>query len=101
MKGKNEFKALFQGGVRVKGRFLSIQVLKRNGAERRVAFIASKKVGNAVQRNRAKRLMREMYRCIRQDFPEKVDLAFIADRKILSCDFHALKDDVLRLVAQC
>jgi len=101
LKDKNEFKALFQRGVRVKGKFLSIQVLKRNGVERKVAFIASKKVGNAVKRNRAKRLMREMYRCIRHDFPEKVDLAFIADRKILSCDIHELKDDMLRLAAQC
>ena len=46
----------------------------RNG---RVAFIAGKKLGNAVWRNRAKRRMREVCREVGGPFPG-YDVAFVA-----------------------
>ena len=60
LKGKQAFQALFSSGKRLqKGNLIIISLLSE---EPSVGFVASKRVGGAVQRNRAKRLLREAYR---------------------------------------
>jgi ribonuclease P protein component len=101
LRRKVDFKTLFQKGFRIRGKTLSIQALQRNGASRRIAFVASRKVGNAVKRNRAKRLMREVYYSMEDSFPEQVDLVFMADESLLTKDISELKEHMLYLIAQC
>ena len=49
-------------GVRIRGRWLTLFVLP-NGLDRsRLGIIATRRLGGAVRRNRAKRLMRELFR---------------------------------------
>lgn len=63
----------------------------RNG---RVAFIAGKKLGNAVWRNRAKRRMREACREIGGPF-SGYDVAFVAKKKATESDYAALVNHML------
>jgi ribonuclease P protein component len=48
----------------------------------RLGIVASKKVGNAVKRNRIKRLIREYFRLNRADMSQSVDTVVIARPKI-------------------
>ena len=59
----------------------------------------TKKVGTAVQRNRIKRMVREVFRRNRSLFPPAHDLVFIAKRGAPGIDYHSLLQE-LQLAAK-
>ncbi len=77
LRKKEDFDRLYRS--KPSGSRYVVVFCKKNGlADTRKAFLASKKVGNSVKRNRARRLMREAYRQIEARIPEGYDLLFIA-----------------------
>ena len=63
IKSKRDFERVFSGGTRANHRLVRMTVLRRNeGGPTRVAFVAAKRLGNAVFRNRCKRVLREAAR---------------------------------------
>jgi ribonuclease P protein component len=54
----------------------------------------TKKVGNAVQRNRIKRVVREVFRRNRHLFPRSHDVVFIAKRQAVSLGYDSLLDEL-------
>jgi ribonuclease P protein component len=68
-------------GVRRPTRFFIAFVLERgDGGESRLGITVTRKVGNAVRRNRIKRLAREWFRSRRSEFGS-CDLVLIAKRE--------------------
>jgi ribonuclease P protein component len=59
---RGEFQRVFDAGRRAHGRHLTIIAVPARGPSSRLGIVASKKLGGAVVRNRAKRLIREMFR---------------------------------------
>jgi ribonuclease P protein component len=72
---RGEFQRVFDDGRRVHGRHLTIIAAPAPGGESRLGIVASKKLGGAVVRNRAKRLIREMFRTNAR--PGAMDLVII------------------------
>ena len=64
----------------------------------RYGFSVTKKVGKAVQRNRLKRLLREIVKV--QVLKPGWDIVFIARREAVAADFHQLERVVTNLLAQ-
>jgi ribonuclease P protein component len=63
IKSKQDFEKVFSGGKRANSRLVRMTVLRLNeGGPARVAFVAPKRLGNAVFRNRCKRVLREAAR---------------------------------------
>ena len=56
----------------------------------------TKKVGTAVQRNRIKRVVREVFRRNRALFPTGHDVVFIAKRNAADIDYHRALGEVRR-----
>lgn len=67
----------------------------RAGAGFRAGFTATKKIGNAVIRNRAKRRLREASRLLLAEYGVPgTDYVFIARRDTADCDWASLLDDM-------
>jgi ribonuclease P protein component len=78
LRRQKDFDRLYKKGRSFGSKHL-VLIFRPNGlAYNRLGFLASKKVGNSVKRNRARRLMKESFRLYGGGIPEGNDILFIA-----------------------
>ena len=89
IKSSAEISFLFKEGKRLSTPYLTLIVLhhEQHGLPGRVAFVAGKKLGNAVWRNTAKRRMRSIYREAQLAFDE-YDVVFLAKSRIADAPYE-------------
>lgn len=92
-----DFNRVFKNGKKLKTVFVDIYVLNRNDNNeiRRLGLITSKKVGNAVCRNTAKRRLREIFRTNKHKLTPGLDIIFILKPQITSIGYSKLKSCIL------
>jgi ribonuclease P protein component len=77
LKGRNEIREVFGKGKRIGCQGAKLFILKNNLPHNRICFTFSRGFGSAVQRNRAKRLGREVYRNLRPRLRNGYDLILL------------------------
>ncbi|MCK4302866.1 MAG: ribonuclease P protein component [Candidatus Eisenbacteria sp.] len=79
LRSRREIDKLFNEGDVYRGAHVVSIVRRVDKGPRRAMFVASRRVGNAVRRNRAKRVMREAYRGLAGKLSsDRIHLAWIA-----------------------
>jgi ribonuclease P protein component len=94
------YQALYKKGKCIFAGHIVIYVFKNRLPFNRLGITAGKKVGNAVCRNRAKRLIREAYRQCEIDMPLGLDLVIVAKESIVHEKLDAVLKPLRRKIAE-
>jgi len=99
---RGEFQRVFDLSLRAKGRFLTVLVAPNDAGATRLGIVASRKLGDAVRRNRAKRLIREIFRLASLPSPSRdIDVVVIPRRELFDAAYSSLESDFLGTLKRC
>jgi ribonuclease P protein component len=93
-----EFKQIYDRGLKVHSRYTTVFFLANSLGVGRLGIAATRKIGGAVQRNRAKRLIREVFR--RNKLAPGFDVVVVPKRELLDASLSTLEADYRNLVAR-
>lgn len=91
LRRRAEFERAYKEGIRLRGRLMTVFVVPNQGAMSRLGVAATRKLGSAVRRNRAKRLVREVFR--RQRPKNGWDIVVVPQAQMLTARFADVEAD--------
>ena len=92
-----EFLRVKSSGKKKQGQYLLVYILN-NQSSRKIGISVSRKIGPAVTRNRAKRLIRETYRLNKHLLANDIHLVVTAKPEIKGLGFKKVEEDFLGLI---
>ena len=93
-----DFEHAYSTGRRVHGRYMTVFLTATDRASSRLGVAASRKIGPATVRNRAKRLVRELFR--RHKLAVGLDIIVVPRREMLDAPFTNLENDYLSILVR-
>lgn len=103
IKKRQDFLKVSKNGKRFYSEHFLLQILQNpeNSGMFRVGYVATRKMGNAVKRNKAKRRLRSLVYLLRDHISKGYDYVFVAKASLWSVTFETLPydfDDLLKKV---
>lgn len=99
LKTPSDFSAVFDNRQKAFGKHLVLHIGPETDTAK-PAFVASKKVGNAVIRNKAKRRLKETYRLLQYGINPKTNLVLVAKKGIHLVSLEDTQRELIKLLKQ-
>ena len=93
-----EFERIYNTGAKIHGRLMTIFVMANGTDQPRLGVAATRKLGSAVERNRAKRRARELFRRGRE--VGGLDIVIVPRREMLDAPFASLEAEYAALLGR-
>jgi ribonuclease P protein component len=93
-----EFERIYAAGDKIHGRYMTLFVMANGASTPRLGVAATRKLGSAVDRNRAKRWARELFR--RRKNIGGLDVVVVPRREMLDAPFANLEVEYDTLLAR-
>ncbi len=103
IRNKKEFLRLYKKGSRYRGKYFNLIYISNDLSFSRMAVVISKKVGNAVKRNKIKRQMRTLFRRNKDLLESSLDILIVAKKEIIDASWLKLQEEyfsALRSIGQ-
>ena len=97
LRRKEDFDRIYRKGKSVGDRYVVIFCMRNDLGFNRIAYLASKKVGNSVVRHRVTRLIRESYRLHEDMFNSGLDMVVIARKSAKDKNCQDIESALLHL----
>jgi ribonuclease P protein component len=91
-----EFERVYRKGSAYRGKLFSVHVLPNTMGKPRLGLSVSKKVGTAVNRNKVRRRLKEVFRCSAGELPSDTDIVISARPAAAEASFEELNEEFLR-----
>jgi ribonuclease P protein component len=98
---RGEFQRVFDLSLRTKGRYLTVLVAPNGAGTARLGIVASRKLGDAVRRNRAKRLIRDAFRRSEALRHQGMDVVVIPRRELFEAAHADFEADFRNTLKRC
>lgn len=93
-----EFKNVYNHGKNYWNRNLVLYIKKNGLEETRVGYTITKKIGNAVVRNKIRRRMQEIYRLNFSRVKDGYDLIFICKKNTVDLSYKELENSMIHIM---
>jgi ribonuclease P protein component len=94
-----DFELIYKTGTKRSGRLMTMFTRQREEGVARLGIAATRKMGGAVERNRAKRLVRELFRHHKPAGP--LDVVVVPRRELLDATFDRVEAEFQSLLQRC
>ena len=94
----NEYRLVYKHGKYEVGRLCVIYRMPVAKQKTRIGFVTGKKVGGAVERNRARRLMKEVYRLNQHQIREGYHIVIVGRGPLKDATYERAEKEILYLL---
>ena len=88
---RETFRRVYENGLKIQSRYFTAFVLANATGTARIGITTTKKIGNSVERNRARRLVREAFRKNKWLAPNGVDIVINVKRQLVEAGYRDLE----------
>jgi len=98
IKKRNDFLSLYKKGKRYRGKYFNLVYFSNNLSFSRMAVVVSKKIGNAVKRNKIKRWMRSLFRRNKVLLKDTLDIIFVVKKEIQDATWEKIEEEYVSAI---